>query len=78
MKVVDNQKLVALMASDQFSKIPAADLAMILSDQAVQSMLVNDSFMKLADEARFTEALKVPAFDQLLRAGDLAKVLPAE
>ncbi len=75
-RIADSQKLVDLMRTEQFVK--TADLANILGDQAVLSVLANDSFVKLADNKIFTEAMKVEAFNQVVKAGDLSKVVAGE
>jgi hypothetical protein len=77
-KIVDNQKLVDFLKTPDFAKVQAPELAMVLSDQAVQSVLVSDAFRTLSDQKVFTDALTSKGFDQFVRTGDMAKAITGD
>ena len=71
--LVDNAKYAEL--ADQIRKSGVGDLATALADAAVQKIVTNDGFRTLLDQAVFTDALKMPAFDQMSQKGDWAKAI---
>jgi len=73
-KIADNAKLVDYLKTAAFSKVTTGDFANALADQAVQKVLLNDSFRTLSDKKVFLDAFGVKGFDQFVKT-DMMKAL---
>jgi hypothetical protein len=72
-------KVIALVSSNDFARITGGDFAKLASDGAVLKLATSEQFKSLMEGSHFTEALRVPAFDQLLSSHvDLGKFVTTE